>query len=197
MTKNNLALICTYGITNQKIRTAAEWQGLVNYYSNINKFLDINLRTIVFCGGYTNAKSPKISEAQSAKKYFNQNFQMRYKTEYGTKLNILTENTSSSSLENLVFGILTLKPFIKNSTKEILIFCDTVRETKIRFILEEIIKPNFTHAPQITFKIAAIQRDDDHPQSTLEKQNLEIINLKNNKLVQIYKKLLKEIFYAL
>ena len=205
-TKLSFVLICNYGILDETIRRETEWQGLIEYYQQINQYLDKNDNknkntALVLCGGYTNPLKPNISEAESAKNYLKQHiFPPSLKHS-----NILTENTSQNSLENLVFGMLTLRSLIKqeetNSISklniEIIIFCDIPRTPKIQFIVDEILKPALNGAHyQFNFQVIALKREDTHFKSNQLEQNKEIEKLKNSSLIKIYKDLLK-ICYAL
>ena len=195
-TKLNFVLICNYGIVDETIRTATEWQGLIEYYNQISQHLnnDNKNTALILCGGYTNPSKPNISEAESAKNYLKQH------TSSLKTFNILTENISQNSLENLVFGIMTLRSLIKqektNSTPkpniDIIIICDIPRQAKIQFIIDEILKPALNEARyQFNFQAIALKREDIHFKSNQLEQVKEIEKLKNNNLVKIYQDLLK------
>jgi hypothetical protein len=147
-----LAIVCCYGIYFKDIRSKEEMEGLTAYYTAIDTYFLENhdfYRKIVYAGGYTNKDFCIVSECESrlVGKYMS-----------GKEMN---ETVSMDTLENIFYSIQTARLFLEEVT-EIVIFCDKVRENKVKTIANELLGAKWK------ISVMSFERRDTHPNSTIE-----------------------------
>lgn len=156
---SKVVLICSYGLVDKTVRTEIEYQGLVNYYTEIYNYLkDLKaknqLLAIVFCGGY---RFYQVSESNSSQFFFNS---------IGVDLaNIpqFLETVSGSTIQNLALGYLAV--IEKYLDPDLLIICDSVRQVKVQKLSEILFKDLVDN-----FEIVSFDRQDIHLESSKEGQ---------------------------
>lgn len=156
---SKVVLICSYGLVDKTVRTEIEYQGLVNYYTEIYNFLkDLKaknqLSAIVFCGGY---RFSQVFESNSSQFFFNS---------IGDDLaNIpqFVETVSGSTIQNLALGYLAV--IEKYLNPDLLIICDSVRQVKVQKLSEILFKDLVDN-----FEIVSFDRQDIHLESSTEGQ---------------------------
>jgi len=156
---SKVVLICSYGLVDKTVRTEIEYQGLVNYYTEIYNYLkDLKaknqLSAIVFCGGY---RFSQVSESNSSQFFFNS---------IGVDLaNIpqFLETVSGSTIQNLALGYLAV--IEKYLDPDLLIICDSVRQVKVQKLSEILFKDLVDN-----FEIVSFDRQDIHLESSKEGQ---------------------------
>ena|SRR3989304_6497992 len=109
-------IVLLYGLFTPKRKDYLDYLKFINQEIQTKK-----LDKVILCGGFTNPKKPKDSEASSAKKYLkeiNPNF-----------TNFLLEDKSVNTNQNLQFAAKNL-----DNTKEIIVYCDLTRLAKVIWI---------------------------------------------------------------
>jgi hypothetical protein len=170
-----LGIVFSYGIYAVDVRSKEEIVGLDLYYGKIDAHLIENhelYRKIVYAGGYTNKDFSIISECESrpVRKYMS-----------GREMN---ETVSMDAIENIFYSIQTAR-IILDEVTEIVIFCDMVRENKVRTIANELLGTRWK------ISVQSFDRPDTHPNSTIEYQNSTIPDILNSRKFQIFKELLE------
>jgi hypothetical protein len=169
-----LGIVCCYGVFSKNIRSKEEIDGLNFYYQAIQTHV-INhehFRKIVYAGGYTNKINSTTSECES-----------RPIGMYPSARD-MNETVSLDTLENIFYSIQTTRVILYEVT-EIVIFCDKVRENKVKTIANELLGTKWK------ISVVSFNRPDIHPNSTIDYQNSTIPEILASRKFQIFKELLE------
>jgi hypothetical protein len=96
----------------------------------------------------------------------------------------MNETVSHDTLENIYYSIQTARLFLEDIT-EVVIFCDTFRENKVRTIANELLGTKWK------ISVISFDRPDTHPNSTIEYQNSTIPDILASRKFQCFKELLE------